>query len=148
MRSCSTLLLQGLALLALSSGQSVSAADADLDALSLQSAPPAPSPVMQPTKIFVEAAAGIAQQRDDLGSREIGRLSVDVRHAGALGSALRYTASARLDATSPVAGAGVTASPGFHADKLAWKAVGTRQQACAEPEKPARTNWRQRRLRR
>lgn len=77
------------------------AAGDDLDALALESAVPAPVSSASPTKIFVEAAAGGARLRDGQGSRDIGRLSLDARHSGPLGGALRMTVSARLDATEP-----------------------------------------------
>lgn len=86
--------------LALSPALTAAAGD-DLDALALESAPPAETQAASPTKVFVEAAAGGARLRGGQGSRDIGRLSVDARHSGHLGDALRTTLSARLDATEP-----------------------------------------------
>ncbi len=100
MRSHPSRFVQALALLAASVAQAVSAADTDLDALALESAPPAAAQVAQPTKAFVELGAGIAQKRGG-GSRSIGRLSLDLRHIGNVAPSVRYTLSARLDATSP-----------------------------------------------
>lgn len=90
-----------LLLVALTLAPPAQAADPDLDALSLQSAAPAQAPAAAPTKLFVEAAVGVADQRYGGGSREIGRLTLDARHSGALGDALRYALSARLDTTHP-----------------------------------------------
>ncbi len=90
-----------LALLALAAMQAATAADADVDALALESAVPPKTPTAQQTKILFEAAAGVAQRRDGSGWREISRLSLDGRHGGTLSASTRYSLSARVDATAP-----------------------------------------------
>jgi len=87
--------------------------------------------------------ARIMGLRPDERDRGSGRASG--LHAIARRRRSREAPKRRSDATSPVAG--VTASPGFHTDKFAWRAVGTREQACAKPKRLARTarpTWRQR----
>lgn len=92
----------GLALLALilGSSQTALAADADADALALE---PEPTTEASPaaTKIFVEGALGRANQRYDLGSRTIGRATIDGRHAARLTPSTQGTLSGRIDATDP-----------------------------------------------
>lgn len=92
----------GFALLALILGGSEAAlaADADADALALQPEPAAEASPMA-TKAFVEAALGRADQRYDLGSRTIGRATIDGRHGARLTPSMQGTISARIDATDP-----------------------------------------------
>jgi len=92
---------KALALFVLTAAQAVSAADADLGALSLQSASPDKPAVAEPTKAFIEAAAGTGRPREGTGWQGLGRLTLDVRHGDALAASVRYALSVRLDATSP-----------------------------------------------
>ena len=75
----------------------------DADALSLEAEPDAPPPAAAgaDSKLFVEGAWGRADQRYGLGSRSIGRASLDWRRADRWSDSLRTVVSARLDATRP-----------------------------------------------
>ncbi|MBK6469427.1 MAG: hypothetical protein IPF94_01505 [Betaproteobacteria bacterium] len=78
----------------------VRAADPDLGALDLK--PELPDKVeTSGRKLFVEAAAGRAEQRYGLGSRTIGRASIDYRDSTRLGPSTQANLSARVDATDP-----------------------------------------------
>ena len=79
-------------------------ADADTDALDLQSATSPPIPSAQPsqdTRVFVEGAIGNSSQRYLPNSRNIGRASLDFWHTARLGPGLRAVFSDRLDQTHP-----------------------------------------------
>lgn len=75
-------------------------ADAETDALNLQSAP-AVAPQARNTKVFVEGAIGNASQRYLPNSRNIGRASLDFSHTAQLGPGLRAVFSDRLDQIHP-----------------------------------------------
>ncbi len=76
------------------------AADPDLGALDLK--PELPDKVeTSGRKLFVEAGVGRAEQRYGLGSRTIGRASIDYRDTARLGPSTQGTFSARVDATDP-----------------------------------------------
>lgn len=78
------------------------AADDELDALSLESAPEAaPQQATSSTKLFVEGALGSASQRYAPESRNIGRASVDFSHSARLAPGLRAVISDRLDYFDP-----------------------------------------------
>ena len=77
------------------------AADADSDALNLQSAPVVPSGPPRDSKIFLEGALGSASQRYQPGSRSLGRASLDFSHTARLGPGLRAVFSDRLDQIHP-----------------------------------------------
>jgi hypothetical protein len=76
------------------------AADADAGALALQPESIAETPTAA-TKLFVEGALGSAAQRYGLGSRTVGRASVDFRHSSRLSPSTQSVLSARLDVTDP-----------------------------------------------
>ena len=79
-------------------------ADADTDALDLQSttSPASPAaPASQDTRMFVEGAIGNASQRYLPNSRNIGRASLDFWHTARLGPGLRAVFSDRLDQVHP-----------------------------------------------
>ena len=78
------------------------AADDDLDALSLQSAPEAMPESARTTQLFVEGALGHASQRYQLGGKSLGRASVDITHSSRLAPGLRAVISNRLDVVDPV----------------------------------------------
>ncbi|MBK1612245.1 hypothetical protein CKO44_02045 [Rubrivivax gelatinosus] len=73
----------------------------DLDALALEAGPEAAATAPGDSKLFVEAAAGRADQRYGLGSRSIGRASLDWRQGSRWGESLQSVLSLRLDATRP-----------------------------------------------
>jgi opacity protein-like surface antigen len=73
----------------------------ELDALDLESAPEKPAPAAAGTKFFIEAAGGRAGQRFGLGSRDIGRLSLDLSHTQKLAPGWRAVLSNRLDYFRP-----------------------------------------------
>ena len=76
-------------------------ADADTDALNLQSATsPTPQAPKDP-RVYVEGAIGNASQRYQPNSRNIGRASLDFSHTARLGPGLRAVFSDRLDQIHP-----------------------------------------------
>ena len=78
------------------------AAEDDLDALSLESAPEAaPQQTTSSTKLFVEGALGSASQRYAPECRNIGRASIDFSHSARLAPGLRAVISDRLDYFDP-----------------------------------------------
>ena len=77
-------------------------ADAEADALSLESAPVAPTPAAtKDTRIFVEGAIGNSSQRYQLASRDLRRASFDFSHSAQLGPGLRAVFSDRVDYIHP-----------------------------------------------
>ena len=85
-------------------------ADDDNDALKLEGAPAEAAPaVARDTKIFLEGAVGNSSRRYQLGSQDIGRLSLDFSHTARLGNGLRFVFSDRIDHLYPdVAGSDST----------------------------------------
>jgi hypothetical protein len=77
------------------------AADAEADALSLQSDTSSPAEAARDTKFFVEGAIGNASQRYLPDSRNIGRASLDFSHSARLAPGLRAVISDRLDHIYP-----------------------------------------------
>lgn len=83
----------------------VFASDGDMDALSLESAPEAPTPASnRNTRIFVEGAVGDASQRYQSNSRDLWRASADVSYSALLMPGLRAVVSDRLDHLYPTDG--------------------------------------------
>ena len=77
-------------------------ADAESDALNLESTPTAaPAKGARDTRFFVEGALGDASQRYRLDSRSLGRLSLDFSHTARLGLDWRAVFSDRLDQIHP-----------------------------------------------
>ena len=77
----------------------------ELDALALESAPPAEVPAKTPpTRIFVEAAAGRIWQRDGLSDLDSHRLSLDINHKANFGDGWRAVLSNRTDNIRPAGG--------------------------------------------
>ena len=77
-------------------------ADAEADALNLESAPAAaPTQRARETRIFVEGAIGNSSQRYLPHSRDMGRASFDLSYTAKLGSGLRAVISDRLDQIHP-----------------------------------------------
>lgn len=96
------LLLAPLLAAALVQAAPAFAADAESDALNLESAPAtAPAQVTRDTKIFVEGAFGNASRRYGLDSRDVSRLSLDFSHTARLGLGLRAVISDRIDQIHP-----------------------------------------------
>ena len=85
-------------------------ADDDGDALKLESAPAQAVPTgVRDTKIFMEGAVGSSSRRYQLGSQDIGRVSLDFSHTARLGNGLRAVFSDRIDHLYPdVAGSDST----------------------------------------
>ena len=101
MRLRSPRLANLLPLLLLLLGTAAISSDAsDDDALALESATVEQGTAAS-TRIFVEGALGIAEQRYGMGSRSISRLSIDGRHGTRLSDRLRAELSARLDTRQP-----------------------------------------------
>ncbi len=76
-------------------------AEADSDALSLESAPEAAPEAARNTKLFIEGAIGNASQRYLPHSRDLGRASLDFSHTARLGPGLQAVISDRLDHIYP-----------------------------------------------
>jgi len=96
MRTSSSSLLLPILLLSFATPPAL-AADAELDALNLESAPETPAPKARNTKMFVEGAAGQASQRYQSNNRNTGRASFDLTHSSKLTPGLRVTVSNRTD---------------------------------------------------
>lgn len=77
-------------------------ADAESDALMLESAPVAPTPAVgRDTRLYLEGAAGSARLRHAGGAENRTRLSLDFRHSARLGAGWRGVISDRLDRFQP-----------------------------------------------
>jgi len=76
-------------------------AEADADALNLESAPEVAPESARNTKFFIEGTIGNASQRYLPESRDIGRVSFDFSHTARLGLGLRAVISDRLDHLYP-----------------------------------------------
>lgn len=76
-------------------------ADAEIDALNLESAPEAPPKTTRNTRLYIEGALGDASQRDRPHSRDTGRASLDFSHASQPTPGLRAVISDRLDHIYP-----------------------------------------------
>lgn len=71
--------------------------DAEVDALSLESAPELATDAPRDTKLFIEGAIGYASQRYLPERRDIGRVSLDLSYSARLATSLRAVVSERLD---------------------------------------------------
>lgn len=88
--------------LALIQALPVLGADAEADALNLESAPTASAAATaKDTKIFIEGALGNSSQRYQSQSRDLGRASFDFSHSARLGPGLRAVFSDRIDNIHP-----------------------------------------------
>lgn len=76
-------------------------ADAESDALALESAPQAAPEAARNTRFFIEGAVGNASQRFRRNSRDTGRASLDLSHTTPFAPGLRASVSDRLDYISP-----------------------------------------------
>lgn len=86
---------------ALSQAVPALAADAETDALLLESAPEAAFEGGGDTKLFFEGMIGNASQRFQPGSRDLGRASLDFSHTARIAPGLRAIISDRLDHIYP-----------------------------------------------
>lgn len=87
--------------LALTQAMPALGADAEADALSLESAPDVTPEAARDTKFFFEGAIGNASQRYLSHSRDLGRASLDVSHSTRLAPGWRAVISDRLDHIYP-----------------------------------------------
>ena len=109
MRLLSHSVLEPLLVLVLIQAVPAWGADVESDALSLEATPEAPVEGTRDTRIFMEVAAGNANQRYLPESRNIGRGSLDISHTVRLSPALRAVVSDRIDHIYPAdAGADAT----------------------------------------
>lgn len=102
------------------------AADSELDALSLGSAPEAAPEAPHNTKWFVEGAVGNASQRYSQGSRNIGRASVDFSHVASLAPGVRAVVSDRLDYFDPAIAGSDAAVNSLREAYVSWQPDGAR----------------------
>lgn len=100
-------------------------ADDDGDALKLESAPAQAVPTgVRDTKIFIEGAVGSSSRRYQLGSQDIGRVSLDFSHTARLGNGFRAVFSDRIDHLYPdVAGSDSTINS-LREAYISWQAEG------------------------
>src|SRR5665647_1468990 len=101
MRSFARSVLCSLLAVALTQALPALGADAEADALSLESAPEVVPEAASNTKLFIEGAIGNASQRYLPESRDIGRASLDFSHSARLAPGLRAVMSDRLDHIYP-----------------------------------------------
>ena len=111
MRLFTSSLICPILLLALIQAAPALGADAEIDALSLESAPEAAPQTTRETKFFIEGAIVNASQRYLPESRNSRRVSLDFSHSARLAPGLRAVVSNRLDHLYPTAaGADANAS--------------------------------------
>lgn len=117
--------LSFLAAIALAHAIPALAADADLDALSLESAPEVTLPQSSKnTRIFMEGAVGDASQRYQPNSRDIWRASVDLSLSAKLAPGLRAVISDRLDHLYPTDAGADASINSLREAYLSWQAEG------------------------
>lgn len=104
--------------------QPVLAADAELDALVLESAPEVSPEATRATKLFVEGAVGQASQRYLPERRNIGRASIDFSHSAGLAPGLRAVVSNRLDYFDPAIAGADAGVNSLREAYLSWQAEG------------------------
>ena len=114
-----------LAALALGQTPSVLGADAETDALNLESAPAAATATTaKDTKIFVEGALGNSTQRYQSQSRDLGRASFDFSHSARLSPGLRAVFSDRIDNIHPTDGGADSTVNSLREAYLSWQPEG------------------------
>jgi hypothetical protein len=101
MRSLTRSVLYSFLAVALTQALPALGADAEADALSLESAPEAAPETARSTRFFIEGAIGDASQRYRPDSRDTGRASLDFSHSARLAPGLRAVISDRLDHIYP-----------------------------------------------
>ncbi|MDD2883366.1 MAG: hypothetical protein PHQ58_23395 [Rhodoferax sp.] len=100
------------------------AADAELDALNLESAPEVAPATSANTKLFFEGALGDASQRYLPDSRNMGRASVDLYYQGRLTPGVRGVLSDRLDYFEPTLAGSDAAVNSLREAYLSWQPDG------------------------
>lgn len=100
------------------------AADAELDALSLQSDMGTTAEAVRESRLFIEGAIGNASQRYLPSSRNIARASVDFWHSTRLAPGLRAVFSDRLDYLYPRDGGVDSTVNSLREAYLSWQAGG------------------------
>lgn len=124
MRSYTRVILSSFLAVAFTQAVPALGADAEADALSLESAPESPPETARDTKLFIEGAIGNASQRYLPESRDTGRVSLDFSYAARLAPGLRAVLSDRLDHIYPRdAGADETVNS-LREAYLSWQPVG------------------------
>jgi hypothetical protein len=99
-------------------------ADAELDALNLQSAPEVVPDATRSTKLFFEGAVGNASQRYTSDSVRLGRASIDFSHSARLTPGLRAVVSNRLDYFDPAIAGTDAAVNSLREAYLTWQPEG------------------------
>ena len=102
------------------------AADAELDALGLESAPEVTPEATRSTKLFVEGAVGNASQRYSPDSRNIGRASIDFSHVARLAPGLRAVVSDRVDYFDPASAGSDATVNSLREAYVSWQPEGAR----------------------
>ena len=114
-----------LSALALTQAVPALGADAEADALNLESAPAAAATAAaKDTKIFVEGALGNSSQRYQLQSRDLGRASFDFSHSARLSPGLRAVFSDRVDNIHPADGGADSTVNSLREAYLSWQPEG------------------------
>lgn len=99
-------------------------ADAEQDALNLESAPEVTPETTRNTKLFVEGAMGNASQRYLPDSRNIGRASVDFSYQARLSPGWRFVMSDRLDHFEPALGGTDNTGNNLREAYVSWQPEG------------------------
>lgn len=99
-------------------------ADAELDALSLESAPAAAPQASRNAKLFVEGAVGDASQRYQTNSRDIWRASMDFSYSARLAQGVRGVVSDRLDHIYPTDAGADASVNSLREAYLSWQPEG------------------------
>lgn len=124
MRSFSRFALSCGVALATSHALSAFSADAELDALNLESAPEVAADAAYSTKLFFEGAVGNASQRYTPDSVSQGRASIDFLHSARLAPGVRAVVSDRLDYFDPAIAGTDTAVNSLREAYLTWQPEG------------------------
>lgn len=125
MRRFSRFVVCSLSALALIQAVPVLGADAEAEALNLESAPAAAATAAaKNTRIFVEGALGNSSQRYQFQSRNLGRASFDFSHSARLGPGLRAVFSDRIDNIHPADGRADSTINSLREAYLSWQPEG------------------------
>ncbi len=121
MRLFTSSLICPILLLALIQAAPALGANAEIDALSLESAPEAAPQTTRETKFFIEGAIGNASQRYLPESRNSRRVSLDFSHSARLAPGLRAVVSNRLDHLYPTAAGADATVNSLREAYLSWQ---------------------------
>ncbi len=124
MHSFSSSVLSSFLALALAQAIPARAADAELDALNLESAPVVAPEVGRSTKLFFEGAVGNASQRYLPESRDLGRASMDLTYSARLAPGWSIALSDRLDYLHPRAAGTDATVNSLREAYLSWQPEG------------------------